>query len=299
VASKFTVQQNAGSITPPTGFTNYLGCTSTSAYSLATGEYCNVLQRIEGFNTADLGFGTANAKTFTLSFWVYSSLTGTFGGALQNSAQNRSYPFSYSIPVANTWTQISFPITGDTTGTWLTTNGTGIGITFSLGTGTTYSGTAGAWATGNYISATGTVSVVGTSGATFYITGVQLEVGSQATSFDFRDYGRELIMCQRYCFFPALGATYVGGMNGTNSGLCTIPFPVVMRVAPSGTVSTTTWTFDNYTSNGTTTSVALQNASTTAVRIYATSLSGISGGANQAFEVGPGNAGTIILSAEL
>lgn len=198
VASKFTVQQNAGSITPPTGFTNYLGCTSTSAYSLAAGEYCNVLQRIEGFNTADLGFGTANAKTFTLSFWVYSSLTGTFGGALQNSAQNRSYPFSYSIPVANTWTQISLPITGDTTGTWLTTNGTGIGITFSLGTGTTYSGTAGAWATGNYISATGTVSVVGTSGATFYITGVKLEVGSQATSFDFRSYPTEFAMCQRY-----------------------------------------------------------------------------------------------------
>jgi hypothetical protein len=198
VASKFTVQQNAGSVTPPAGFINYLGATSSAATTLAAGDFYLLYQPIEGLNMADLGWGTVNAKTITISFQVYSSLTGTFGGALRNSAQNRSYPFTYTISSANTWTQISVTIAGDTSGTWLTTNGVGVYIDWSLGTGTTYSGTAGSWAAANYLSATGATSIVGTSGATFYITGVQLEVGSQATSFDFRDYGRELILCQRY-----------------------------------------------------------------------------------------------------
>jgi hypothetical protein len=197
-ASKFSVQQNAGSITPPVGFTNYLGITSTSAYSVLTGDTFIISQPIEGFNTSDFGFGTASASTVTLSFRVYSSLTGTFGGALINSAANRSYLFSYSIPTANTWTTISVTIAGDTSGTWLTTNGIGIVVRFGLGSGSTFSGTAGAWGAGNLVQPTGTVSVVGTSGATFYITGVQLEKGSTATSFDYRPYGTELALCQRY-----------------------------------------------------------------------------------------------------
>jgi hypothetical protein len=295
-ASKFSVQQNAGSVTPPAGYINYLGVTSLSAYSLAAGDYFQLYQNIEGLNIADLGFGTTNAKTVTLSFQVYSSLTGTFGGVIANSATTRVYPFSYTISSANTWTQISVTIAGDTTGTWLTTNGIGFQVRFSLGMGSTYTGgTAGAWTT-SLIYPTST-SVVSTSGATFYLTGVQLEVGSQATSFDFRDYGRELILCQRYCFFPPSGANYVGGMNGASSGLVTIVFPVVMRVAPSATIAGT-WTFDNYVASGTG-SVALQNSFTTAVRLLSGTLSGLGGGSSQAFEIGPANTGTIILSAEL
>ena len=198
-ASKFTVQQNAGSVTPPVGFNNYLGVTSLSAYSVAVGDIFIIDQCIEGFNTADLGFGTANAKTITLSFQVYSSLTGTFGGSLMNSAFNRSYPFTYSVPVANTWTTISVTIAGDTSGTWIgATNGIGIRLSFGLGVGSTYSGAAGSWSANQYYSATGATSVVGTSGATFYITGVQLEVGSSATGFEYRQYGQELALCQRY-----------------------------------------------------------------------------------------------------
>ena len=197
-ASKFTAQQNAGSVTPPAGFINYLGMTSSSAYSIGSGDAFGVLQKIEGLNVADFGWGTANAKTVTLSFQVYSSLTGTFGGSILNSAVTRSYPFTYTISSANTWTSISVTIAGDTSGTWLTTNGIGININFSLGTGATYNGTAGAWAGAYYLSATGATSVVGTSGATFYITGVQLEKGSTATSFDYRPYGTELALCQRY-----------------------------------------------------------------------------------------------------
>jgi hypothetical protein len=198
VASKFSIGQDAGAVTPPVGFNDYLGVTSLSAYTVGAAETFSVQQRIEGYNIADLGFGTANAKTITLSFWVRSSLTGTFGGSLKNSASDRSYPYSYTISAANTWEQKSVTIAGDTTGTWLTTNGNGISVFFSLGTGSTLSGTAGAWAATNYTGVTGATSVVGTNGATFYITGVQLEVGSTATSFDYRPYGTEFQLCQRY-----------------------------------------------------------------------------------------------------
>jgi hypothetical protein len=197
-ASKLTVQQNAGSVTPPVGFTNYLGITSSSAYSVGAGDIFCLQQQIEGFNIADLGWGTANAATVTLSFWVRSSLTGTFGACLRNNGASRSYPFTYTVSSANTWTQISVTIAGDTSGTWLTTTGIGFSLSFGLGVGSTYSGTAGAWSSGNYASATGATSVVGTSGATFYITGIQLEKGSTATSFDYRPYGTELALCQRY-----------------------------------------------------------------------------------------------------
>jgi hypothetical protein len=197
-ASKFTAQRNAGSVTPPVGFTNYLGVTSSSAYSVGSSEFFQLYQSIEGLNVADLAWGTANAVTVTLSFWVRSSLTGTFGGSLLNGASNRSYPYSYTISAANTWEQKTITIAGDTSGTWATDNSAGIYLGFNLGSGAAASGTAGSWSSTLYRAPTGATSVVGTSGATFYITGVQLEAGSVASPFERRDYGRELIMCQRY-----------------------------------------------------------------------------------------------------
>lgn len=237
-ASKFKIGQNAGAITPPAGFTKYLGITSLSAYSIVTGDNFNVQQKIEGFNVADLNWGTASAATVTLSFFVYSSLTGTFGGALRNNSVNRSYPYTYSVPVANTWTQISVTIPGDTTGIWVTDNGNGLSVFFGLGVGSTLSGTAGAWAAANYISATGATSVVGTSGATFYITGVQLEKGSVATGFDYRSYGTELGLCQRYYFrnFPAAANSnlnLIGYNNTTTAAVLNSYFPVTMRTSPT------------------------------------------------------------------
>jgi hypothetical protein len=232
-ASKYTVQQNAGSVTPPVGFINYLGCTSTSAYSVGAGDYFMITQQLEGLNVSDLDWGTANAKTITLSFWVRSSLTGTFGGALTNSPSNRSYPFTYTISAANTWEQKTVTIAGDTTGTWLTTNGIGIQLRLGLGVGATLSGTAGAWAAANYASATGATSIVGTNGATFYITGVQLEVGSLATGFEFRDYTTQLSMCKRY-FDKTFTINTAPVTNGGRSGAIET---LQVRVANQYTVS--------------------------------------------------------------
>ena len=235
--SKFKIGQNAGAVTLLAGFIKYLGITSLSAYSVTAGDVFEIRQNIEGLNFADMAWGTASASAVTVSFRVYSSLTGTFGGALQNTAYTRSYPFSYSIPVANTWTTISVTIAGDTTGTWLTTNDTGVRVVFGLGVGSTYSGTAGAWAATEYHSATGATSVVGTSGATFYITGVQLEKGSTATSFDYRPYGTELALCQRYYYRQKAAAqfdTFGTGLCDTTTATQAITvFPVTMRASPT------------------------------------------------------------------
>jgi hypothetical protein len=239
-ASKFSVQQDAGAVTPPVGFNDYLGCTSLSAYSISSSDIFFVGQRIEGFNTADLGWGTASARTVTLSFWVRSSLTGTFGGVLTNSSRNRSYPFTYTISAANTWEQKTVTIAGDTTGTWLTTNGVGIELLFGLGVGSTGSGTAGAWAGSTFYSATGATSVVGTNGATFYITGVQLEQNTSATPFERRLYGQELINCQRYYESYTLPANYNAipfQVFNSNSGQGSLNFKVTKRASPSSSVS--------------------------------------------------------------
>ena len=241
VASKFTAQQSS---TAPSGFNKSLLITSSSAYSVLAGDFFVLAQNIEGYNVADLNWGTANAKTVTLSFQVYSSLTGTFGGALVGGS-TYSYPFTYTISTANTWTTISVTVAGPTSGgTWDITNGSGLIVRFGLGVGTTYSGTAGSWTANNYFSATGATSVVGTNGATFYITGVQLEKGSTATSFDYRPYGTELQLCQRY-FQSIVQTNYLPALAFSgNRVLSGVAFSgATMRVAPTITVGSTSFTF--------------------------------------------------------
>jgi hypothetical protein len=227
-ASKFSVQQVSDA---PTGFVNSLKATSLSAYTPASGDSFWMMQPIEGFNCYDFNFGTASATTVTLSFWVKSSLTGNFGGCLQNDAINRAYPFSYTINAASTWEKKTITIAGDTTGTWLKGANNGMGVSFDCGSGSSFTSTANTWAAGYYKAPTGATALVATSGATLQLAGVQLEKGSTATTFDFRSYGTELALCERYA--------QLGGGVGRNSSTTNMDiicmFRTDMRVSPTAT----------------------------------------------------------------
>ena len=236
-ASKFSVQQSTSS--PPVGFTNYARCTSLSAFSVGSSDQFGLRQIIEGLNHSDLNWGSADAKTITISFWVRSSLTGTFGCALYNYAGDRSYPFTYAISSANTWEKKTVTVAGDTSGTWSTTSTAGIVLFFSLGSGSGVSGTAGAWSGSFLASATGATSVVATSGATFDFTGVQLEVGDTATEFEHRPYGMELQLCQRY--YQEIGKNannlWVSAQYNSSNWWSTVQYRTEMRANPTITKS--------------------------------------------------------------
>lgn len=243
-SSKFTVQKDSSANTVA-GFTSSLKVTSLSSYSATSTDYFAITQGIEGFNTADLNWGTANAKTITLSFWVRSSLTGTFSGAILNDTRDRVYPFTYTINSANTWEYETITIAGDTSGTWTTNNSAGIYVRFSLGAGSTRLATAGSWQTtaGAIFGATGSTSVVGTNGATWYVTGVQLEEGSQPTPFEYRQTGNELNLCMRYFLryggtgnYEFINFSPLIATSGTDCYGC-VTNPVQMRAVPSYSAS--------------------------------------------------------------
>ena len=279
----YSAQQDSSA---PAGFVNSVKVTTTTAdASLTTTQQLAFRHIIEGLNVADLGWGTASAQTVTLSFWVRSSLTGTFGGSLQNSAANRSYVFTYTISAANTWEQKTITVPGDTTGTWLTTNGRGIVIWFGLGVGPSASGTAGSWSASELNSATGAVSVIGTLNATWQITGVQLEKGSTATSFDYRPYTTELQLCQRY--YQRLYANntqkFALSRNGnTTEAYGVIPFYVPMRVAPSALEQSGTAANYAITHGVTTTTCsavpAINSATLNNIEVFFTVASGLTAG---------------------
>ena len=208
------------STTAPSGFTNSQALTVTTAdSSIAAGDTYQAFHKIEGFNFSDMGFGTANAQTFTLSFWVRSSVTGTYAVGFNNNAFNRSYVATYTINSANTFEYKTITVTGDTSGTWLTDNSIGINISFDLGSGSNFNATAGSWGAGSLSRTSGSVNWIATSGATFYITGVQLEKGSTATSFDYRPYGTELALCQRYyeILYGSAGGLFIISCNRASS----------------------------------------------------------------------------------
>ena len=241
-ASKLTAQQVTDA---PTGFDYSLKVTSSSAYTVGVSDFFECEQRIEGYNTAHLESGTANAKTVTLSFYVKSSLTGTFGGALANQLFDRSYPFEYSIDSADTWEHKEVIIELDKVGVWDTGNTIGLRVQFGLGVGNNWAGTANAWVGRGTWSSTGATSVVETNGATWQLTGVQLEVGDTATPFENRFYGTELALCQRYyqkfaeptnSYGMIVQTAYTTSTTNLNSAP---QFIVPMRTKPSSVTSST------------------------------------------------------------
>jgi len=252
--SKMSVQQVSEA---PEDFEYSLKVTSLTADTVAAGDFYAINQWIEGQNCSFLNWGSSNAKTVTLSFYVRSSLTGTFGGALHNSDRTRAYPFTYTISSANTWERKTITISGDTSGTWLTSNGRGIGVVWGISVGSTYLGTAGAWVGANIWSVSSTTSVLETDDATWQITGVQLEVGSTATEFEHRSYAEELALCQRYfeCSYnegpPSdwTGDHYYDGIYIGNPGenaqvyISGVPFKITKRTTnPTVTIYSKTGT---------------------------------------------------------
>jgi len=241
--STATVTGQQSSTVPTNGFSNSIVLTVGTGAATTSGDYSIFRQPIEGYNVADLNWGTSSAQTITLSFWVRSSLTGTFGVAINNSAQNRYYIGSYTINSANTFEYKTITIPGDQSGTWLKTNGAGINLYWDIGVGSTYSAAAGSWGTGTSIyGLTGGVKLLANTGATWYITGVQLEAGTTASPFEYRQYGTELGLCQRYFqrntfdnsdypFSSAYAYT-------TNTAAGYLPLAVPMRATPTVAIVT-------------------------------------------------------------
>ena len=265
-----TVQQSS---TAPTGLSKSLLATCSTGAAPAAGNQVIVSQRVEGFNTADLSFGTASASTITISFWVRSSVTGTYCVYLGNETYNRSYVSTYTISSANTWEQKTITVSGDQSGTWVgATNGTGLVVGFCLGSGSNFTTTAGAWATGEYQQTSAQATWSSTTGATFYITGVQLEKGSTATSFDYRPYSTELQLAQRYYEVISNGDIAGGAFNSGNL-FAGVRFTVEKRT-PTTVSSVTNGSWVGNGALGTLNTVAFSDIGVRGCRIDSTSFSG-------------------------
>lgn len=255
----------AQSTTTPADFKNSVKWTTTTAdTSLASTQYAYFRQRIEGNAMSHLNWGSSDAKTITLSFYVRSSVTGTFGGAVWNNAFNRSYAFSYTISSADTWERKAITIPGDTSGTWLTDNSCGMNLAVLASAGSTYQGTAGVWAGNGNVTAAGTVNVMNTLNSTYFVTGVQLEVGSVATPFEHRSYGDELARCHRYYEKATDGNTAGTTCDATAGVNYHVPFKHATEMRATPTYTWTEWTSSGFPS----TSAGFQQGGKNGVNVY-------------------------------
>ncbi len=285
----------------PAGFYRSAKVTVTTAdATLGASQNSQFRQAIEGNNIVDLNWGSANAATVTVSFWVKSSLTGTFGGSLRNATPDRSYIFQYTISSANTWEQKTVTIVGDTSGTWGAGTGVGIYVTFDLGSGTDRNGTANQWQAGSLFRTSSNTSLISTLSATWQITGVQLEAGDTATPFEHRSYGAELALCQRYYYknTPSSYTSFMAGFaDSTLSCFLRCDLPVTMRASPTFTQSGN----DLYRSGGGLSIGAILNRSGVNSGSILISTSGATAGDGCRFESSTsfGTGGYVEFSAEL
>lgn len=269
VASKYSVQQVADG---PSGFYNSLKVTSAAATTPGTNDYYQINTPIEGYFTNKLAQGSSAAKQFTLSFYVKSSLTGTFGGAYSNNAGNKFYAWTYTINSANTWERKSITITGSTDGSWESTTSAGLWVYWTLGAGSGQQASPGSWSTTFKRGPTGATNVVATSGATWQITGVQLELGDAATEFEHESIDVTLYKCQRYYQVIVHGSgdrVGTGGYYGSSGVQFPIRFNPVMRASPTIVTATGSnyWTV-NGNGNDFLNSVTLDNATTRSMSVY-------------------------------
>jgi hypothetical protein len=265
----------------PAGFINSLKCTVTTASTPSSGDTYTILQPIEGSNIYDFNLGTASAQAFTISFWVKSSVTGTFSVAVRSTGGAQTFLKNYVVSSANTWEYKTVLISAPTSGTFATDTSSALFVNFSLGAGSSFISTESSWNSGAFSQTSGATNLIANSGATFYITGVQLEKGSTATSFDYRPYGTELALCYRYYYqinggaggnvwIPMSIAYAADGIQGSLS------FPVTMRTAPSLSF-VGTWAAEDGIAKKTSTATSFGGASTsiTGANMYLSGFSGL------------------------
>jgi len=249
-AGKYSIQQSTfiptTTLTFPSGFVYSLQATALSSYSVGTNEFFDQFQPIEGYNIADFNFGTSYARNLVLSFYINSSISGTYGGYVVNGANNRFYPFSYTI-TANTWTYVQIPITGDTAGTWSTTNGVGmyvVPVSLGCGSGLTTTSNLFTWTSSTNRGATGQVNLVGTNNATLYLEGVQLELATTySTNFGFRSIQTEIALCQRY-YETSYPPGYSVGYNFGETYPWSTSKPMAVNfIASDDNLTSQTWRF--------------------------------------------------------
>ena len=307
-ASKMTTTQTTSNSNAVQGFPYSTLITSSAATTPGTNDYYGVRQYIEGSNIADLAWGTAGAKPIVISFWVRSSITGTYSLTLFNSGNNRTLISTYTISAVDTWEKKTVYINaGETTGTWETGNGIGMQVWFDLGSGTGSAGTAGVWNTSLLTRTSGSVNWIGTSGATFYITGVQLEQNYQPTPFEQRPIGVELALCQRYYERWTGDMPLSTGMIYNNNSLyCDINLQTEKRTAPTATFSASGNTmfaaYGTVTASATmpyTGSPSLSYSTTKRIEIYNALTSTAAGGSGTAVLIGIRSPQYLELSSEL
>jgi len=240
----YNAEQSTGHLSD-TGHENALKLSVTTAdTSIAGGDYYSFVQFIEGKNAQSLQYGTSDAKPVTLSFWVRATKTGTNTIVFQKD-DSTTYRMikEYTINSSNTWEYKTITIEPDSNikaggGAIDNDTGRGIQITWILKYGSNYEGTADTWITAGNYTTTNQVNHMDSTSNTFYITGVQLEIGEKATEFEHEPYEATLAKCQRYCFVTPTGVAYSwaalsGYCNTTSNALTFYQYPVQMRAAPT------------------------------------------------------------------